>query len=49
MKIIGRHADYRSRPLLKFRWSRMRFEWGRTCYRIDSCGTVRATWWEWEE
>jgi len=46
--ILGLHADYRSLPKMRFRWSRLRMEWGRECWRVDSCGTIRATWWEWE-
>lgn len=49
MKRAERVASLRGWPEIRFRWRTLRFEFGRQCYDIDSCGTVRATWWEWEE
>lgn len=32
----------------RFRWSRLRFQWGCWCSRISADGEMLESWWEWE-
>lgn len=32
----------------RFRWSRLRFEYGRPCFDTDANGNTRRSAWEWE-
>jgi hypothetical protein len=40
-------ADWKGRIIRRFRWTRLRFEYGRWCCRANACGETLATWWEW--
>lgn len=32
----------------KFRWNKLRREWGRMCFVTDFAGDTIESWWEWE-
>lgn len=41
-------ADWKGRIRKKFRWRKLRFEWGWWCYKTDCSGRTLRSWWEWE-
>lgn len=41
-------ASWKGRLRRRFRWTRLRFEWGRECYRTNWAGDCTGIWWEWE-
>jgi hypothetical protein len=44
-----RPADWKGGLRRRFRWRRLRFEWGRWCYRVHPVeGGRDIVWWEWE-
>lgn len=40
--------DWRGRLQRRFRWWRLRFEFGRWCYCTNWRGDTLEQWWEWE-
>jgi hypothetical protein len=41
--------DWRGQQECRFRWTRLRFEWGRWCYIVAPVeGMEDIVWWEWE-
>lgn len=45
---MKRSADWRGQLKRRFRWSRLRREWGRWCYQVNCHGHTTRKWWEWE-
>lgn len=45
MKAFATLRDPRTR---RFRWLRLRREYGRWCYETNGLGDILNTWWEWE-
>jgi hypothetical protein len=42
-------AEWKGALRRRFRWSRLRFEWGRWCYIVHPVqGGKDKVWWEWE-
>ena len=33
----------------RWRWTRLRYEWGRWCYVTNAFGETRGMWWLWED
>ena len=45
----AREPDWRGMLRKRFRWSKLRMEWGRWCYIVHPVqGGHDFTWWEWE-
>lgn len=43
-------ADWKGRRQKAFRWSKLRFEFGRYCYIVHPIeGGQDIVWWEWEQ
>jgi len=40
--------DWRGALKRRFRWLKLRFEWGRYCYIVNQFGEDREVWFEWE-
>ncbi len=46
----AREPDWRGSIQKRFRWSKLKFEWGRWCYIVSHIqGQGNFAWWEWEE
>lgn len=43
-----RFPDWKGRLRRRFRWSKMRMEWGRMCYVTNALGETLDQWWEWK-
>ena len=41
-------ADWIGPPLCRWRWLKLRYEWGRAYYQTDYSGDVKASWWIWD-
>jgi len=39
-------ADWRGKHEKRFIWRRLRWEWGRMCYRTNCFGETLEAWWE---
>lgn len=45
----AREPDWRGRHERYFRWSKLRYEWGRFCYIVHPVeGGHDIVWWEWD-
>lgn len=45
-----REPDWRGKIEKRFRWSKLRWEWGRWCYVVHPVeGGRDYAWWEWED
>lgn len=43
------YPDWRGRLRRRFRWRKLRFEWGRWCFIVNPIERCRdIVWWEWE-
>lgn len=44
-----REANWYGPWMLRFRWTRMRREWGRYCYIGHPYAGLSDIWWEWKD
>jgi len=46
---MKKEAEWKGKIQKKFRWFKLRFEWGRFCYIVHPAeGGKDKAWWEWE-
>lgn len=48
-QVRNREPDWRGKIERRFRWLKLRFDWGRMCYVVHPVeGAPDRSWWEWE-